>query len=340
MWQVDNHTPFSVERSWVRDRDGSEVWLVAVRCTFMVHADGTTSIADKQDPVVPAPVYRGEPAASSLLYDSDFILTKPTTDVILHGSAYAPGGEPATSVLTNLRIGNLDKTLRVTGNRHYQRNLLGIGPGRPEPFISLPLVYERTYGGGKSNIQSGPDEFDSRNPVGLGYSPSAGELAPNINYPSGSKRRLPAGFGPIPSHWKPRRDFAGTYDDAWMKERHPLYPLDLDDRFFLCAPEDQRPARFLKGGEIVELTNLTPHGRLTFALPRVAFDFETIFYKGDRIHHTGTLYTVILEPDFSRVILVWRTSLPCHSIGHTLVSTVVKQKQVIRHGRARQERIT
>jgi len=29
MWQVENQTPFAVERGSVRDRSGAEVWLVA-----------------------------------------------------------------------------------------------------------------------------------------------------------------------------------------------------------------------------------------------------------------------------------------------------------------------
>ena len=94
MWQVDNRTPFGASGNWVRDRDGAEVWLVAVRCTFLVRPDGTTVVADEQDPPVLAPKYRGDPVATSLLYDSDFHLTKPTTDVLLHGHAHAPGESP------------------------------------------------------------------------------------------------------------------------------------------------------------------------------------------------------------------------------------------------------
>ena len=43
MWQIDNRTPFAAERGWVRDRDGAEVWLVAVKCTFDILPDGTTA---------------------------------------------------------------------------------------------------------------------------------------------------------------------------------------------------------------------------------------------------------------------------------------------------------
>jgi hypothetical protein len=102
----------------------------------------------------------------------------------------------------------------------------------------------------------------------------------------------------------------------------------LDDRFFLCSPEDQRPARFLRGGETVELINLTPGGRLVFTLPRIALGFETAFLTGERVQHSGALYTVILEPDVPRVVLVWRTSLRCHPKVQSLLGTLVWQKRI------------
>jgi hypothetical protein len=157
-----------------------------------------------------------------------------------------------------------------------------------------------------------------------------GKSAPNVEYPGLNLGAKPAGFGPIGSHWQPRAKYAGTYDERWKKVRYPLYPTDLDDRFFLSSPEDQRPAEYLRGGEPVELLNLTPSGRLAFTLPRVAFGFETLLRSGKRLQHHGALHTVILEPDVPRVILVWRTSLRCHPHGHSLVGTVVWQKEVDR----------
>src|SRR5207248_6953568 len=90
-----------------------------------------------------------------------------------------------------------------------------------------------------------------------------------------------------------------------------------------------RPKEYLRGGEPVELTNLTPGGRLAFTLPRVAFGFETIFRGGERVRHTGRLHTVVLEPDVPRVVLVWRTELPCHAKVLKLERTVVRQKAVL-----------
>ena len=79
----------------------------------------------------------------------------------------------------------------------------------------------------------------------------------------------------------------------------------------------------------MELTNLTPDGWLAFLLPRVAFGFETEFRGGDRVQHRGKLHTVILEPDVPRVILVWRTELPCHARALRLQQTTVRQKEVL-----------
>ena len=90
-------------------------------------------------------------------------------------------------------------------------------------------------------------------------------------------------------------------------------PDDLDDRFYLAAPADQQPPAHLKGGETVELMNLTPAGYLRFQLPRVFLGFETYFYSKEVVRHRPTLHTVILEPDVPQVTMVWNTVLQCHA---------------------------
>jgi len=318
MWQVENSTPFAADRTWVRDRNGAEVWLVAVRCTFKIHPDGTTSVAKKQEPPVLAPQYRGEPGKTSLIYDSDFYLTKPTTDILLHGFACAPGGKPAASVDVTMRVGDIRKTLRVNGDRK---------DGQTQNFVEMPIIYERAYGGREPDPPRNPDkpQFEERNPVGTGFHSSSPKA--NIEYPGVSLTSKPAGFGPIPPNWKPRYRYAGTYDENWKRSRFPLYPHDLDDRYFLCSPEDQRPAEFLKGGEPVELINLSASGRLAFALPKVALGFETFFRGSDPVAHRGKLHTVILEPGVPQVILVWRTELPCHAKVQKLLFTRIWEKK-------------
>lgn len=339
MWAVENRTPFADNHTWVRDRTGAEVWLVAIRATFVIHADGAVSIADAQEPVCLAPRYRGEPGQSSLLYDTDLAHTKTTTDVLVHGHAYAPRGEPATQVDVTLKLAGVEKTLRVHGDRTWEKGIWGLSLSSAHPFTRLPLIYERAFGGADRE-SSNPAEhsWDERNTVGTGFAVAAshlkGKRAPNIEYPeaansSSRDRPRPAGFGPIPSDWLPRRGFGGTYDEKWKLHRLPLLPDDFDERFYQCAPADQQTPSFLRGGEPVELRNLTPLGLLQFRLPRVAFGFETYFSTGERIAHQAKLHTVILEPDVPRVMLVWHTQLPCHQKVLKLERTVITQKQIL-----------
>jgi hypothetical protein len=114
----------------------------------------------------------------------------------------------------------------------------------------------------------------------------------------------------------------------------PLLPVDFDDRYYQCAPSDQQAPRFLSGGEPVMLVNLWPHGEvLRFELPRVILGMETFFSDGQRVlHERPVLQTMIVEPDRSRVALVWHSALPCHPKVHKLLKTRVIEKRLMRFG--------
>jgi len=328
MWGLVNKTPFAAERAGARDRTGASIWIVAVKGTFLIQCNGCTEFAGKQEPVLISPVYQGQPGHSSLQYDADLVLTKPSTDILLHGHAYAPYSQPVGSVNVTLRVGSIHKTLRVVGNRRWKSGWSGPKLSDPEPFVKLPLVYERAFGG----AQSEPAERDPRNPIGRGFvtrkAGLPGQLAPNIEYPNLPSR--PAGFGPVCSHWSPRRERAGTYDDNWHETRKPLVPADFDDRFFQAAPDDQQATGYLRGGEQVDLVNLTPEGSLRFRVPRVALGFVTRFGRR-MVHHRANLHTVMIEPDVRRVLLVWQTTLPCHDDVDALTETRIYLKKLIRH---------
>lgn len=340
MWQVDNRTPFAAERGWVRDRDGTEIWLVAVKATFDILADGSLEVSKEQPPVLRLPEHHGEPGKSSIKYDADLVLTKKTTDVLVIGHAYAPKGVAMTHVHVGFRVGPVQKVLRVFGDRRWGAS----GASTPHPFVKMPLVYERAYGGVDPKSNAPEKDWDWRNPVGTGYAVTGanarGMLLPNVEDPkklisTWSDRPAPAGFGAIASHWQPRVALAGTYDEHWMKTRQPLLAADLDDRFFQSAPADQQTPVFLRGGEPVVLQRLTPTEELRFALPKIYLGFETRFYDGGReVHKNRKLHTVILEPDFPRVSLVWHTALPCHFKVQKLERTIVTLKTDVSTGEA------
>lgn len=341
MWQLDNRTPFAAERTWVRGRDGAEIWLVAVKCTFVVEPDGATKVAGEQPPVTIAPEYLepATPAKSSLKYDMDLVRTKLATDVLVLGHAYAPRGEAVASIEVGFRVGPVAKVLRVTGDRAWSNRRISA----PAPFVTMPIVYERAFGGFDPASRDTPaPQWDVRNPLGTGFALSAssadGLRLPNVEYPDRliarwDDRPEPAGFGPICSHWQPRVRLAGTYDQKWQQERFPLLPLDFDDRHYQCAPVDQQAPAFLVGGEPVVLLRLTPGGELRFALPRVFLGLETFFTSGERqVHERPKLHTVIVEPDHPRVSLVWHSALPCHPKVYKLEKTRIFAKELVRAG--------
>jgi hypothetical protein len=340
MWQLDNRTPFPADRAWVRDRDGAEVWLVAVKATFDIRADGSVQIAKEQPPVLRLAEHHGDPATSSIRYDADLVLTKKTTDVLVVGHACAPQGQSVTQVDVGLQIGSIAKTARVFGDRTWR----GSSPSDPRAFVKLPLVYERAYGGVDPSGSAMATAREWRNPVGAGFCVS-GESAsarplPNIERTdqpirSWRDRPEPVGFGAIPVHWPTRAAHAGTYGDHWMRTRQPLLAEDMDDRFYQSAPADQQSAEFLRGGEAATLHGMNPAGRISCALPKLYFAFETKFNDGRReVHRNRQLHTVLFEPDHPRVSLVWHSALSCHFDVHKLEYTTITLKADVSHGPA------
>lgn len=327
MWAIKNLTPFKVGKTWGRDKNGIHEWIVAVKATYDIKPDGSLQLAEKQlDPLL-LPEYNGEDGLSSLRYDADLVAQKPTTDVILNGTAYAPKGRPTSEFMVSMRIGAKQKILKVAGNRCWKRGAFGLSPSSVEPVAMVPIVYERAYGGFD---QSDPDpknqRMDARNPVGCGLLELENQPLPNFEYPDGKLEKAgPAGYGALDSFWLPRREFAGTYDQSWMQERMPLFPKDWDSRSLLCSPADQRPDTHLRGGELVELVNLNSSGRLSFVLPTVYLAFTTLIDRRKE-EHSAQLATVIIEPDYPRVILVWQSSFQCFTNMDYLEETVVWEK--------------
>jgi hypothetical protein len=233
----------------------------------------------------------------------------------------------------SIRVGAVSKTIRVTGHRTGRGGAFS-ALNAPEPITEIPITYERAYGGYE---HTDPDpknhQLDTRNPVGRGIAKrstqAADALLPNFDYPSGDLHKTgPAGFGAIDTFWSPRRELMGTYDDAWKEQRFPLLPIDWDPRSLLCSPRDQQPESHLRGGEPVELSNMTRDGALRFVLPAVSLRFATRFAttSGWRTEeHGSSLSSVIIEPDHPRVMMVWSSALTCTMEPDYLEETVVRE---------------
>ncbi|MEZ5510145.1 MAG: DUF2169 domain-containing protein [Gammaproteobacteria bacterium] len=332
MWALQNTTPFAAGRTWSRDINGWHQWIVAVKATYRFNDRGDVALADEQPEPVLAPEYFGEPGLSSLQYDADLVPTKPSTDIIVNGTAYAPQGQPSTEFAVGLGINGKRKILRVWGERRWERGVTGLKPSAPMPVTQVPIRYERAFGGwDRRDPDPARQRWDARNPVGRGIYRQEGDrqdqLLHQLEYLSGDPQSTgPAGFGAIDRFWSPRRELLGTYDKAWEQHRQPLLPLDWQPRCLQSAPQDQQTDKPLRGGETIELLNLVPQGRVVFSLPKVFLGFTT-HIDGRKEEHRGQLSSVIIEPDLWRFQMVWNTVLLCRNEADYLDKTTIRQKR-------------
>lgn len=332
---LENQTPFETERTWVRDINGVHHWIVVVKATYNIDNDGNLSLADEQVEPLHAAEYMGDDGESSIRYEADMIAMKPGTDIYLNAIAYAPNEKPCTELGVAFKINNFQKTLKVYGKRTWDGAFGGgIQISDPEPFVSMPIIYENAFGGfDHQDPNPANHKIDFRNPIGSGiaYQPNniIGTPAPNIeNINTGLGKGDPAGFGAISSFWSPRNRYAGTYDDQWNITRKPLLPLDYDSKFLMCAPSDQQVPGYLAGGEMIELINLTHNSRLNFTLPKVSFQFETFFGTKCKPHH-AKLVSVIIESEGPQLIMAWQTSLQVGNDGEYLDKTIIKSEELV-----------
>lgn len=314
--------------------DGRELLVVAVKGTFNIPLAGNEPVlAGEQAPLVEADSFTGQPGFSAPVYECDYAPVKPRCDVLLNGSAYAPGGRPCSRVTVSLEIGSVSKSFDVVGDRVWQSGLLR-ATSRPDPFTVMPITYDRAFGG-VDNSHQDPSRHRTylENHVGRGYHsellpeflegtplPNTEESGRPITDPRGSY--IPMSFGPVGRAWQPRVKLAGTYDQAWLENVFPFLPMDFDERYYQAAPADQQ-MDYPRGRETVVLSNLTPEGLTSFLLPDVKVPVVFYLKHRDNVETTATLDTIVIEPDLNRFILTWRASLPLRKnmfeVGQVLV---------------------
>lgn len=254
--------------------------------------------------------YRADPNTSSLEHEGLGSCPRSGTDIHVRAEAWTLGGQPTTQTVVEVRVGPCRRTAVIYGERQWQRAIAGLRPSTPQLFDRLPLIYERCFGGFVDGARGATREASERNPVGRGLEARSGSTLPNIEDPghriqSPSDYPHPAGFGPIARHWGPRRAFAGTYDQAWAKTRAPLWPDDLDERFFRAASPGLRAPGHLLGGEPVRLVGLHPDGVMEFALPaeRLVAKLRT---STQTLRLPLPLDTVVIDTTAMRLTMIWR----------------------------------
>ncbi|KIG18571.1 putative exported protein [Enhygromyxa salina] len=182
---------------------------------------------------------------------SDFWPMKMQTDVVVRGSAFAPGGAPVPSQMIRVTVGGQQKLIAVFGDRAVDWPARGdVRFGPPKPYTQMPIVWGNAYGGYDPRVPVGSDEMTvamrgrleydhpgvyPRNPFGKGYvvvdEPAPGLSLPNLEDPqqllrpetliTGDPRRwylqpLPACYEFTNAMMFPRNAWLGV--EAWF---HP-----------------------------------------------------------------------------------------------------------------------
>ena len=143
--QIAEHPTTWARQMSGRDDEGRPILAVLAKRSYQVTSRGQCEVATMQVPLVTEPQL--DPENGDLLrHDSDLFPYKPACDIIIKGSAYAPGS--MTTFEAAVRVGAIAKRLLVVGKRscslsHDDRLLFSA----PEVVSSVPLRYDHAYGG-------------------------------------------------------------------------------------------------------------------------------------------------------------------------------------------------
>jgi len=261
---------------------------------------------------------------SSLKFESEQVPFKPRSDIVLVGSAHAPHGRPVRSLDVLIRVGETRRALRVFGDRLWsfpdpRDPPVVVGPAE---FASMPLRYERSFGGSDERAGLDPElpafrPWCDGNLIGRGFCGKRSvesihqKPLPNVEDPENlvrgwDSRPVPVGCGFFPRNSKPRSLFAGTYDDKWKATRAPEPPEDFRFDVYNGADRSLQVKNYLLGNESVTLTNVTPGGgTLECWLPCLKPHLVATG-QGKTFVVPAQLDTLVFVPDEGIFYQVWR----------------------------------
>lgn len=195
------------------------------------------------------------------------------------------------------------------------------------PTTAVPLTYEYAYGGEVSTSKDEQTAY-SYNPIGRGLlsdyllETEQAVTAPQIALLGEFAAARPfepmtvCGVGPIQKSWLPRLALAGTFDEAWLRQRHPRMPADYDFAYWNAAPIPLQTSSYLKGDETIRLQGFRHDPQpYTFQLPGMALGIKV--KRGASIETTehmlnlDTVHCDVADNDQTKhtLALTWRIIL-------------------------------
>ncbi|WP_257385294.1 DUF2169 family type VI secretion system accessory protein [Tahibacter caeni] len=331
MAELINHTAFPALLYDALDQHDAGFSVVAAHLSYDLlirPEDGAANLrfCEEQAPLCMADEHYGEPDRTSTRFESDIVPYKPRLDVVVNGTAYAPGDKPAPAFGVAIRIHERLRSLLVCGPRDWKRGLTGWSLTDPAPIAALPLRYE--YAGGGLHRIENQDYAAASNVVGMGWYPPeflrqfrgdrlpAPQIESHEHRLGGISDETPAaGFGFIGRGWRGRIDHAGTADAAWQAERHPLLPRDFRMEFWNGAPpaqqfEHPRPL----GSVAIATQNLVaardvPGQGVHFTVPVESVFVLVGLERGIGLTRDLILDTIVVDMDARKVHCTYRVAL-------------------------------
>jgi hypothetical protein len=231
---------------------GRDYLTAIVKARFALRPNSSMVLAGRP-PLAIRDVHLEDDPTRSVVEASDIVPHRERADVWLRGTARALGNKPVSVSVARLAVYRagvvmVDRTIHVLGDRPH-------ADANPMPFMEMPLVWERAYGG---------VGFDA-NPVGVGADERMS--LPNLIDPSDPE--APACFAPISRYWRSRRGGISTADRRLVESPSPQIPDAFDWGYYQAAPRSQQ-LTYLHGDEWLVLDGFHQDRlRIQSRLPKV-----------------------------------------------------------------------
>jgi uncharacterized protein YjbI with pentapeptide repeats len=215
--------------------------------------------------------------------------------------AHAQSELPVQNMVVSAQCGPLQKELRVSGPREWEKGLFSWRAGEADFFTDMPLMWSQAYGG----------EHTLNNPLGVGDDAlkqfKNGQTAqlPNIEYlnsiqNSPDQKIASAGFESTHISWNDLKAFEKMgFNDAWIKNGFPAMPDAFDWAIYNRAPVDQRlPHGYWAGDENFRLNGMNAkHQIIEGRLPGVEMLCFSQHHDSEKITtNTMHLDTIVFIP--------------------------------------------
>jgi uncharacterized protein YjbI with pentapeptide repeats len=277
----------------IRFRYGDRDFSTIVAKVVLRLVEGADAILLPPEPLIAEDEHYEHDPSKSVRRASELAPRLLATDVILTGNAFQPGGEsgPTRVVGLGLHRGGAAifyKALYVYGDRTVE------APDRVKPFSTMPLVWERAFGG---------RDVDA-NPVGVDPTMPRPKALPNLIDPRGAT--IPASFAPIARYWPLRQRLLGATQRTDIEGDSLRIPEGFSFAYFHAAPQDQR-VRFLTGEEWIVLDGMHPIlPRVQSRLPGIRALSRLVSARGTVVPIQMMLDMLVIETDRATASLVFR----------------------------------